>query len=105
MPLPFLAAIPALIAAASTTTLVVGGAVAAVAVVATIGAFLNAVKKLIRKYGGKKAVVNKIKRNLNNKAYNDVDIGIYDDYDNYLGIAEIQVSRDVDVRRGEVIYS
>ena len=105
MPLPFLAAIPALIAAASTTTLVVGGAVAAVAVAATISAFLDAVRERIREYGGKKAVVNKIKRNLNNKAYNDVDIGIYDDYDNYLGIAEIQVSRDVDVRRGEVIYS
>ena len=104
MPLPLLAAIPVLITT-YTTTLVVGGVVAAVAVAATISAFRDAARERIRKYGGKKAVVNKIKRNLNNKAYNDVDIGIYDDYDNYLGIAEIQVSRDVDVRRGEVIYS
>lgn len=105
MPLPFLAAIPALIAAASTTTLVVGGAVAAVAVAATISAFLDAVRERIRGYGGRKAIVSVIKQKLNNKAYNEADIGIYDNYDNYLGTETIQVSRDVDVRRGEVIYS
>lgn len=103
MPLPLLAAIPVLIT--TTTTLVVGGVVAAVAVAATISAFRDAARERIREYGARKAVVSEIKRNLNNKAYNDVDIGIYDDYDNYLGTAEIQVSRDVDVRRGEVIYS
>lgn len=57
MPLPFLAAIPALIAAASTTTLVVGGAVAALGVMASLGAFFDSIDKKKR---GLKATEAKI---------------------------------------------
>ena len=105
MPLPFLAAIPVLIATFSSTTLVVGGALAAVAVVATIGAFCSAVKKLIDKYNARKAVVEKIQSSLENGDYNTVTIGLRDEDEDYLGIERIEVSKDVDITRGEVIYS
>lgn len=105
MPLPFLAAIPILITTFSSTTLVVGSALAAAAVVATISAFNGAVRTLIDKYNARKAVVEKIQSSLENGDYNTVTIGLRDEDEDYLGTESIEVSKDVDITRGEVIYS
>ena len=62
MPLPFLAAIPALIAAASTTTLVVGGAVAAVGVMASLGAFFTYIDRRKKELGAFEARIAHLER-------------------------------------------
>lgn len=101
MPLPFLAAIPALIAAASTTTLVVGGAVAAVGVMASLGAFFTYIDRRKEELGAFEARIDRCEREGN---YARLKVGLRDRKKRLLETVEAEV-RDEQrkLRVGQII--
>lgn len=78
MPLPFLAAIPALIAAASTTTLVVGGIAGAAVALGTIVSVSAFIKKINERKKAVKATEAKIAELYRKGDYAKCNIGLRD---------------------------
>lgn len=73
MPLPFLAAIPAVIAGLSTTTLIAGGAVIALGVIASLGAFFKYIDDKKKELGATEAKITDLYRN---GEYATCDVGL-----------------------------